>query len=342
MRVICNDYENRVHYHRVSIDMEREAGAVYRDYPLISLGNRSYIEGCDLMAFPPVHVLVGRYTSIGDVVTMLVNFDHDKGSVSNYPLFRVSKRVLHPCNPEHRFVTPAKRQIYIGNDVWIGLRAVIMGGVHIGNGAIVAAGAVVTRDVPPYAVVGGNPAKVLKYRFPREICQQLDWIKWWYWPEERICQTIDWFKEPAKFVEKFRVNSQELQTPLRMALQKIHRRFMIGVLVDHALVNGEKMPVWEYVYQQLTASSLEADLIFLLTPSCSVESRKYFQQQLKTYPPEGSWYAVELQEDFRQDIVQELDGFVIGRNIADLPWVDWALTLGKKIYDGINQQPFCM
>ena len=85
------------------------------------------------------------------------------------------------------------RVTHIGNDVWIGARSMIMDGVSIGNGAIVAAGAVVTKDVPPYAVVGGAPAKVIKYRYPQEVIDRLEEIKWWNLPDEEITEKIDLF-----------------------------------------------------------------------------------------------------------------------------------------------------
>lgn len=74
----------------------------------------------------------------------------------------------------------------IGNDVWIGSEAMIMAGVNIGSGAVVAARAVVTKDVPPYAVVGGNPAQIIKYRFDEKTITQLLNLKWWDWAEEEV------------------------------------------------------------------------------------------------------------------------------------------------------------
>ena len=76
--------------------------------------------------------------------------------------------------------------IDIGNDVWIGARSVILDGVKIGNGAVIAANSVVTKDVPPYAVVGGSPAKIIKYRFSEEKINKLLLLKWWEWPLEKI------------------------------------------------------------------------------------------------------------------------------------------------------------
>ena len=76
--------------------------------------------------------------------------------------------------------------IVIGNDVWIGYEAVIMAGVHIGNGAIIAARAVVTKDVPPYTIVGGVPARPIKKRFDEETIRKLETLQWWDWSTEKI------------------------------------------------------------------------------------------------------------------------------------------------------------
>ena len=88
------------------------------------------------------------------------------------------------------------KKITIGNDVWIGRRAIIMDGVSIGDGAIVGSGAVVTKDVPPYSIVGGVPAKVIKYRFSEELINRLEEIKWWNLSDEEITKVIDLFHRP--------------------------------------------------------------------------------------------------------------------------------------------------
>lgn len=78
----------------------------------------------------------------------------------------------------------------IGNDVWIGHGALILPGVTIGNGAIIGAGAVVARDVPDYAIVAGNPARVIRYRFDPEVIERLNRIAWWDWPVQRIASKV--------------------------------------------------------------------------------------------------------------------------------------------------------
>ena len=83
-----------------------------------------------------------------------------------------------------------KGDIVIGNDVWIGYEALIMAGVHIGNGAIIGSRAVVTKDVPPYTIVGGVPARLIRKRFDEEVIQKLEALKWWDWSAEKIQQCL--------------------------------------------------------------------------------------------------------------------------------------------------------
>ncbi|MGB0498557.1 MAG: CatB-related O-acetyltransferase, partial [Rubricella sp.] len=91
------------------------------------------------------------------------------------------------------------------NDVWIGARAIIMSGVTIADGAIVAAGAVVTKDVEPYAIVGGNPARVIRYRFEQRVIERLMALSWWDWDHARIGEALPDFRalDVEAFLEKY-------------------------------------------------------------------------------------------------------------------------------------------
>lgn len=86
-----------------------------------------------------------------------------------------------------------EKRIHIGNDVWIGRHCMVMDGVTIGDGVTVAAGAIVTKDVPPFAIIGGVPAKVIKYKFSQEAIDRLEEIKWWNLPDDEITKVIDLF-----------------------------------------------------------------------------------------------------------------------------------------------------
>lgn len=126
---------------------------------------------------------IGNYCSIAQEVTFILNADHRMDTISSFP-FKV--KVLD----EHVEGT-SKGDIVVDDDVWIGYGATIMSGVHIGQGAVVAAGAVVTKDVPPYAIVGGVPAKVIKYRFPETMIEELLKIDYSKLTEETIKSHID-------------------------------------------------------------------------------------------------------------------------------------------------------
>jgi acetyltransferase-like isoleucine patch superfamily enzyme len=92
------------------------------------------------------------------------------------------------------------KPVVIGNDVWIGANVIILPGVEIKDGAVIAAGAVVTRNVPAYAIVGGVPAKILKYRFDEKIIDELLKIKWWEWPHDKIIENMELLYQPELFV----------------------------------------------------------------------------------------------------------------------------------------------
>lgn len=144
----------------------------------------------------PIHeerLVIGKFCSIACGAKFLFNCaNHALGSLSTYtfPLF-YEEWGLDKAN-----VTDAwdnKGDIIIGNDVWIGYEAVIMAGVHIGDGAIVAARAVVTKDVPPYTIVGGTPAREIRKRFDEATTERLLRLKWWDWPAEKIKRHINTF-----------------------------------------------------------------------------------------------------------------------------------------------------
>ena len=133
---------------------------------------------------------IGKFCSIACGAKFLFNSaNHTLSSLSTYPF----PLFFEEWGLEKKSVMKAwdnKGDIVIGNDVWIGYEAVVLAGVTIGDGAIIGTRAVVTKDVPPYAIVGGVPAKPIKRRFPEETISALLEIQWWNWSEERIARNI--------------------------------------------------------------------------------------------------------------------------------------------------------
>jgi len=144
------------------------------------------------------HALIGRFVSIGPEVRIGLG-RHPTGFVSTYPgLYRSNASAAVPFGGTAPF--DEYLPIRIGNDVYIGTRAMILDGVEIGDGAVVAAGAVVTKDVPAYAIVGGTPARVLKMRFPEPTITKLLEISWWNWSDEELRRWAADFGDAEAFV----------------------------------------------------------------------------------------------------------------------------------------------
>ena len=124
---------------------------------------------------------IGRFCSIGGNVTILLGGEHRTDWVSSYPLSRMlGGEKIYESNIR------TKGDVVIGNDVWIGDGAIILSGVTIGDGAVIGARAVIVADVPPYAVAVGNPAVVIKHRFPPEQIEAFLRIQWWNWSLSKI------------------------------------------------------------------------------------------------------------------------------------------------------------
>lgn len=135
-------------------------------------------------------LIIGKFCSIAcGAKFMFTSGNHKKSSLSTYPF----PLFYEEWDLDKKNVTDAwdnEGDIIIGNDVWIGYDALIMQGVHIGDGAIIAARAVVTKDVPPYTIVGGVPAKAISTRYSKEVIDKLIKIEWWNWEEEKIARNI--------------------------------------------------------------------------------------------------------------------------------------------------------
>ena len=136
-------------------------------------------------------VVIGKYCSVAYGVTIVASGEHNFRGVANYPFAAILENDVNRD-------TNTKGNVRIGNDVWLGANVTILSGVNIGDGAVVAAGSVVVSSVPPYAIVGGVPARVIKYRFEPEIIDGMLVVAWWNWPEEFIRKNMQLFYLPVK------------------------------------------------------------------------------------------------------------------------------------------------
>jgi len=128
---------------------------------------------------PKKYIEIGDYCSIGKNVTLFINENHSLDWVTTYPPQSLGIKDI-------RMYPKGKGKIIIKNDVWLAEGSTILSGVTIGDGAIIGANTLVTKDVPDYAIFCGNPGKVVKYRFNEDVIKRLLKIAWWDWPVEKI------------------------------------------------------------------------------------------------------------------------------------------------------------
>ncbi|MBR1858587.1 MAG: CatB-related O-acetyltransferase [Selenomonadaceae bacterium] len=172
---------------------------------IIELGKKSYIVSSTIEGRGLIQI--GHFSSIGwDVVfEMALNNDHHYRNISSYGICRLDWQLPR----KSYFTEESLGNLYIGSDVWIGRGCRIKASnsdkpLIIGNGAIIAADSVVVNNIPPFAIVGGNPAKIIKYRFDQDTIKILEKIAWWNWDIQKIYENYNLFSNPEEFIQKFK------------------------------------------------------------------------------------------------------------------------------------------
>ncbi|WP_313077152.1 Vat family streptogramin A O-acetyltransferase [Lacrimispora sp.] len=169
--------------------------------PNISVGDYTYyddINGAENFESHVTHhyeflgdkLIIGKFCAIAKGIEFIMNgANHRMCSVTTYP-FNIMGHGWEKCTPSLEDF-PFKGDTVVGNDVWIGQNVTIMPGVHIGDGAIIAANSVVVKDIPAYHIAGGNPCNIIRKRFDDELINYLLELKWWDWPVEKITENLE-------------------------------------------------------------------------------------------------------------------------------------------------------
>ena len=169
--------------------------------PNIEVGDYTYYadtNGADKFEEHVIHhyeflgdkLIIGKFCQIASGIKIIMNgANHRMNSVTTYP-FNIMGGGWEQFTPALEDL-PLKGDTVVGNDVWIGQNVTVMPGVNIGDGAIIAANSVVTKDIPAYCVAGGNPCKIIKKRFDDELISYLQEIKWWDWSPEKIFANLE-------------------------------------------------------------------------------------------------------------------------------------------------------
>jgi len=310
-------------------------------FPIMQLDLDSYIvqgevqSGINFNFEEGVHCLqIGKFTSIADKVTFLINLDHNyKSIIQGAPGF-----IKEPAN----WVTRRKGTILIQNDVWIGHGATILNGVVIHNGAVIGAESVVTKDVPAYAIVAGNPAKIIGYRFNKETINALNTIGWWNWNHVQLKERVsDFYQSISGFIDKYYPNAELEWNNVAQAINKDERKNILFIMDFE-----EPFSIWEKVLKEYFATLPDLTrLILYLTPS-SVE--KGFTEILIKYLQifEDRDAEVVLQEGHINDDIRCLfassDYFITTRRRENLLWTEYADHYQVKLLYGTDIPVFIL
>jgi virginiamycin A acetyltransferase len=165
----------------------------------IILGTLSSIAQDCIMHFPNYQIIVGNYSGIARRVTFLCGGPIDHACM-HHPTVSTFRFRSHYPNSNYP-IGKDRGTLIIGSDCLIGSEAMIFGGVTVGHGSIVGARAVITKDIPPFAIVAGNPAKIIRYRFEKNVIDQLMKIQWWNWEKEKVERNLDLLADINKFLE---------------------------------------------------------------------------------------------------------------------------------------------
>lgn len=295
----------------------------------VTLGEGSYlVQGSLEFGGYQCHVLIGKYSSVAHGIKFIVGLNHDSSSASTYPFQEVFEGMigknadLHPqCN---------HCQIIIGNDVWIGAYATIMGGVKIGNGAVIGAGAVVAKDVPPYAVVVGNPARVIRYRFDEATIEWLQKLRWWNWTPEKIkacwpeMENMEAFKEKYRKIPTMKINAecQELQNVIKQFKDDGYQFYYF--VPD--LLSKEK--IWQTVVNKF-ANVTDKKILFIDMPAdipSNVKSK--FEKLINSYQ-QGQLVLNQSNEDYGGKHIISLMDYIITTKEAESSLVVDMASLAK-------------
>jgi len=315
------------------------------EFPLISMDRYSYIVSSSIESginfdIPGNrhNIQIGKYTSIGHNTKFNIDLNHDYLSVAMGEI------------PELK--TPStsrikrKGEILIGNDVWIGSGVSIMGGVRIHNGAVVAADSVVTKDVPPYAIVGGNPAKIIKYRCPQDTIDKLNRIKWWNWNPELIAERSNFFELSLddfanKYYELTLAHDSSIKNELlsmNPSFFEIKNRYLY--IADFLEKHSSAHNVID-AYVKYAQNNNAVLLVYIPKDSNSMLQFEKLSSILESYSEEGCQIMIyEGPIGTEQQLLQHTTGYITNRSPLNLDCTEESFVLNIPVYSGFSKPVF--
>ena len=219
-----------------------------------------------------------------------------------------------------------RRQVIIENDVWIGRGATILSGIKIGTGAVIGANAVVSKDVPPYAIAVGNPARIIKYRFDKDTIRKMLAIKWWNWDIKKILDNLELMNDPKKFADEFyspeleRYPSDKLSNTLRDFKYKGFKIY--STIIDLGAVD----PTWKKILAEFARSNLH-NAILVFHASKNISYNEILKNVSEFWKPcvDKFIFAIRSSDEksFSIESLRETDVFITNREFDCLTAIDY-------------------
>ncbi len=307
------------------------------DENFFTMGRGSYGVGILLSNFTSKqNILVGRFSSCAVGLFFLICGTHSINSVATSPFDnRKFVRTVLGDIPTIPNIYPHHQQVIIGSDVYIGRDVTIMGGVKIGNGAVIGAKAVVAKDIPPYAIAVGNPARVVKYRFDAETIKKFLAVKWWNWSLEKIADNFPLMNDVEKFLAAH--YSPELAEFPEDDFSRQLNAVGGGVSTYHFVPDFQaKSPLWKRVVQEFCQSNAEnSRLVIWLGKDTSDDDAKALTEAGGANPN-----IITFKQNFSPCAVRQGTHFITTREMSTLEVMDYLWDTDVKIVSALDNGIF--
>lgn len=306
-------------------------------FPILRVDRDSYIVSAQIQSginFDESRIchnlLIGKYCSLADNLKFMIGLNHDYSSITTGVC-----SFLKNTNPMPMKIK-RKNQILLQNDVWVGSGATVMSGVTIHNGAVIACNAHVVKDVPPYAIVGGNPAKIIKYRFSETQIEKLLKIAWWDWSEKKLEKNKHYFsKSIDEFIERFYEEAN--REPAVFNYEKTKPICLFFPDLD------SEFPITEHVIRSFCNSGNDFELmLFLGSESGAAEYTRRISEILKKLGCENNDNIV-LQIDpvaEEKSLFRLADYYITSRDMETIRRTCFADEFGVKTLSGVDDPIF--
>ena len=311
-------------------------------FPLLVVGKGTYISGATLQTSVDMipeygchNFQLGNYCALAEDIRFMFNMNHNYRNV-----FQGEFEELQGAVPETTDTSvKSKGEIVVGNDVWIGHGATIMMGVTIHNGAVIGTNALVTKDVPPYAIVGGVPAKIIGYRFDEETIEKLQRIRWWEWPSEVISERKNDFFNTEKFAEKYdKVDAlQEEKAAINRMTQGEAFLFYLDM--------NDFFPVYKKVIKQFADKYHDTDAELLLYLNPYENNLGELEEKLLNYLSEFedvNCYVNIISDELVDDriLLNNVDYYISDKSDRTVCRTEYAYRVGVKKLSGVDGSIF--